>query len=282
MLRRADLGGVEVGDGRPVALVGVLNVSPESFYQGSVLRDRETLLRRAEAMVAAGAALLDVGGMSSAPYLSTRVPEAEEARRLAWAIEGLAGKVGVPISADSWRAGPARAALAAGAQVINDVTGLTGDPGMAALVADRGAGLIAMASERRPGRVPGTPIALVLELLEESLALARAAGIPDGRIVVDPGVGFFRSTWPRPEEWDCRVLGDLGSLGALGRPVCVGVSRKSFIGTVTGEADPAGRLPGSLAATALAVRNGAHLIRCHDVAETRQAVRVVEAILGRG
>lgn len=281
MLKRAVLGGVEVGDGLLVALVGVLNVSPESFYGGSVFRERDRLLAAAQRMVEAGAVLLDVGGMSSAPYLATRIPETEEGDRLARAIEGLAPKLGVPISADSWRAGPARQALDAGAAVINDVSGLRGDPGMAPLVARRGAGLIVMASDRGSSPDGIRPGELVLTLLGESLALARAAGIEEERIVVDPGIGFFRSASMAWSKWDCRVLSDLGALGTLGRPICVGVSRKSFIGALLGQDNPADRLPGSLSATAVAVVNGAHLIRTHDVAETRQAVRVAEAIRGR-
>ncbi len=281
MVKRAVLGGVEVGDGLPVAVVGVLNVSPESFYGGSVFREREGLLAAAQRMVEAGAVLLDVGGMSSAPYLATRIPETEEADRLTRAIEGLAPKLGVPISADTWRAGPARQALDAGAAVINDVSGLRADPGMAPLVARRGAGLIVMASDRGASVDGGRPGERVLALLGESLALARAAGIDEERIVVDPGIGFFRSSGTAWYDWDSSVLSDLGALGTLGRPICVGVSRKSFIGALLGQDNPADRLPGSLAATAVAVFNGAHLIRTHDVAETRQAVRVAEAIRGR-
>lgn len=279
MVKRAVLGGIEVGDGLPVAVIGVLNVSPESFYGGSVFRERDRLLAAAQRMVEAGAVLLDVGGMSSAPYLATRIPEAQEADRLARAIEELAPKLGVPISADTWRAGPARQALDAGASVINDVTGLTGDPEMAPLIAGTGAGVILMATDRRPA-IRNNACLTPIVLLGESLALARAAGIEEERIVVDPGIGFFRSASPAWYEWDCRVLRDLEALGTLGRPICVGVSRKSFIGALLGQDDPAQRLPGSLAATAVAVLNGARLIRTHDVAETRQAVRVAEAIRG--
>lgn len=278
MLRRAVLGGVEVGDGVPVVIVGALNVSPESFYAGSVFQDRDRLLAMADGMVQAGASVLDIGGMSSAPYLATRISEAEEAERLAGAIEGVVAKLAIPVSADTSRAGPARAALAAGAAIINDVTGLTGDPGMASLVARTGAGLIVMANDRRLPRAGVEPTEVIVGLLKESLAVARAAGIDEERIVVDPGIGFFR-TGDRPwYDWDCRVLARLGALAALGRPIGVSASRKSFIGAVLGQADPGERLPGSLAAAALAVFNGAHLIRCHDVAETRQAVRVAEAI----
>ncbi len=274
---RADLAGVILGDGLDVAIVGALNVSPESFYAGSVALDRDRLLAAAEAMVAAGAALIDVGAMSTAPYLSAAISSAEEAERLGSAVELLVSKLGLPVSADTSRAEPAGAALGAGARVINDVTGLTGDFELAPLVARSGAGLIIMASEREEAE-SGSPVEIVAALLEDSLEVARRAGIPAERIVVDPGIGFFRGQAMPWHEWDCRVLAGLERLRAIGRPVCVGVSRKSFIGALSGQADPADRLPGSLAATTAAVLGGAHLIRCHDVAETIQAVKVAQAI----
>jgi dihydropteroate synthase len=276
-MSRAIVAGVSVGDGLDVAVVGALNVSPESFYSGSVVADGDRLLQAAEAMGRAGAAWLDVGAMSTAPYLQARIPEAREADRLHWAVGLLTAKLDLPVSADTSRARPARAALEAGARVINDVTGLHGDPALARLVAESGAGLVLMASPLA-GPMPGEPIATVVGSLARSLALARAASIPDDRVLVDPGIGFFRGesvAWP---EWDCRVLADLPALRALGRPLHVGVSRKSFIGALAAVADPGGRLPGSLAATAAAVLGGAHVIRAHDVAETVQAVRVAQAI----
>lgn len=277
---RAVLGGVAVGDGCPVAIVGVLNVSPESFYGGSVHPDPDDLLRAADDMVAAGAAILDVGAMSTAPYLETRIGEDEEAERLARAVERLAVKCAVPVSADTCRAAPARAALDAGAAIVNDVTGLRGDPRMAALIAARGAGAILMAHPAADRREPADPIETVARVLAESLALARGAGVAEERIVLDPGIGFFRNGPVLWYEWDAAVIARLGRLRVLGRPLCVGVSRKSFIGAFTGRDEPGQRLAGSLAATAVAVVNGAALIRTHDVAETRDAVRVASA-LGR-
>src|SRR6266849_4987335 len=279
-MNRAIVAGVSVGDGLDVAVVGALNVSPESFYSGSVVVDADRLLQAGEAMARAGAAWLDVGAMSTAPYLEARIPEALEADRLHWAV-GLLTKLGLPVSADVSRVGPARAALEAGARLINDVTGLVGDPGLARLTAEAGAGLVLMAG---PAAAPpaGEPVATVRAALQRSLAIARGAGIPDERILVDPGIGFFRGdgvVWP---DWDCRVLAGLPALRALGRPLYVGVSRKSFIGAVAGVEDPAERLPGSLAATAAAVLGGAHVIRAHDVAETVQAVRVAQAIRRAG
>ena len=278
---RATLAGVILGDGLDVAVMGALNVSPESFYAGSVVSGRDQLLGAAEAMVRAGAALVDVGAMSTAPYLSAAVSPSEEADRLGLAVELLVSKLGLPVSADTSRAQPARAALEAGARVINDVTGLTGDSELASLVAAAGAGLIVMASDRGAPHAD-RPMAAVLALLGESHRLALAAGIPAERIVVDPGIGFFRRQALPWHEWDCRVLAELHLLRQLERPICVGVSRKSFIGALSGQPDPGARLPGSLAATAAAVLGGAHLIRCHDVAETIQAVRVAQAIRNAG
>lgn len=273
---RANLAGVHIGDGLPVAVMGVLNVSPESFHRGSIHATGEGLLAAALAMVEAGAALIDVGARSTAPYLPTAISDAEETDRLARAVELLAGKLPVPVSADTSRPGPARAALEAGARIVNDVSGL-GDTALARLVAAHGAGVIAMASPMAP-HVAGDPVSTVRGLLEAALAAARTAGIPDDRVVLDPGIGFFRDTaveWP---EWDARVLRALADFARLGRPLCVAVSRKSFIGAITGRAATADRLAGSLAATAVAVLHGAALVRTHDVAETVDAVRVAERL----
>ena len=266
-----------MGDGLDVAVVGALNVSPESFYSGSVVTDADRLLRAAEAMAQAGAAWLDVGAMSTAPYLAARIPETQEADRLQWAVGLLTAKLDLPISADTSRVLAARAALESGARLLNDVTGLGADPALARLAADAGVGLVLMA---HPSAVPAPaePVPTVLAALAGSLARARAAGVPDERILVDPGIGFFRGggiAWP---EWDCRVLAALPALRSLGRPLYIGVSRKSFVGALAGRPDPADRLPGTLAATAAAVLGGAHVIRAHDVAETVQAVRIAQAI----
>ena len=250
-----------------MAVVGALNVSPESFHAGSVHTTGEDLLVAALAMVEAGAALIDVGARSTAPYLETGISDEAERERLVRAIDLLASKVPVPISADTTRPGPARAALDAGARIINDVSGLR-DPEVAALVSDRRVGLILMAS----------PEGVVRDLLAGGLRRTRAAGIPDERVVLDPGIGFFRNEAVAWDEWDVRVLAGLGALGALGRPLCIGVSRKSFLGAITGRQRPDERLAGSLAATTIAVWNGAALIRAHDVAETLEVVRVAERI----
>ncbi len=279
MTAYANLAGLEVGDGFPVRLVGAINVSPESFYQGSVAEGEDSLRRTAEQMAAEGADVLDIGAMSTAPYLATQITEDEEIRRLAWAVGVVRKVTAVPISADTTRSQVALAALDAGAGVINDVSGLRHDPGMAEIVARRARGVILMATETEPEA--RDPIGTVGRLLEESLQIIWKAGVPEHRVVVDPGIGFFRKAVIPWHAWDCEVLRRLGDLRTLEHPVLVGLSRKSFIGHILGQPDPADRLAGSLAATAIAVMNGAHLIRTHDVGPTREAVRMAEALRPR-
>jgi dihydropteroate synthase len=227
-------------------------------------------------MAAEGADALDIGAMSTAPYLKTEITEADEIQRLTCAIGIIRKAVAVPISADTKRGRVALAALDAGAVIINDISGLRHDPGMAEVVARRAQGVILMASETDPNA--RDPIGTVRGLLEESLQITWKAGVPEHRVVVDPGIGFFRRAAVPWHAWDCEVLRRLAELRTLDRPLLVGLSRKSFIGEVLGQADPGERLVGSLAATAIAVVNGAHLIRTHDVGPTREAVRMAEAL----
>ena len=281
MTHRALLAGVTLGRGVPVAVMGALNVSPESFHAGSVHTEGADLLGAALTMVDAGATLIDVGARSTAPYGTTAtVSDRDERERLARAVETLAAKVPVPISADTTRPGPARAALDAGARIINDVSGLR-DPEVATLVCERHAGAILMAF---PTAVPSglPPVPAVKSFLSQALQRARDAGISDEQIVLDPGIGFFRDEGIAWDEWDATVLAGLGDLQGLGRPLCVGVSRKSFLGAIIGRPATGDRLAASLAATAVAVWNGASLIRAHDVSETHDAIRVVERIRRAG
>lgn len=270
------LAGLHIGDTAPVRIMAVLNVSPESFYKGSVHTQRERLAEIAHGMVSAGADIIDIGAMSTAPYLKTYISEAEETDRLAQAISAVAPYVPVPVSADTQRAQAARAALAAGARIINDVSGLKHDPAMAPLLAHTDAGVVVMAHEPIPQQ--GDPLTRIMTALADSLRIAAQAGIARERIVLDPGIGFFRHPGIPWDEWDCTVLRQLPRLRALGLPLLVGVSRKSFIGKILGLPDPADRLIGSLACAAIAVYNGAHVIRAHDVKETVEAVRIAERI----
>ncbi len=273
-LLQSQLAGLEVGDGVPVRVMAVLNVSPESFYQGSVRTQLEHLADVAQTMVCAGANIIDIGAMSTAPYLKTIISEEEEIDRLTRAIGAIASSVSVPISADTKRAAPARAALAAGATIINDVGGLKYDPQMAEVVASSGAGVVIMASENAPQH--GLPMERIRAALNESLTIAERTGISRQHIVLDPGIGFFRQPEIAWHEWDRVVLRELESLRELGFPLLVGASRKSFIGKVLNQPNAADRLVGSLSCAAIAVYNGAHVIRAHDVRETVEAVRMAE------
>lgn len=274
----AQLAGLPVGDTLPVRIMAVLNASPESFYPGSVQTNREQIAETAHALAGEGADIIDIGAMSTAPYLKTAISIAEETERLARAVEATVAAVSIPISADTKRVQPARAALRAGARIINDVSGLRNDPAMAPLIAHSGAGAILMASEQRPQS--GRPLERIRNALQDSLARAEQAGIPRQQIVLDPGIGFFRKPGIAWDEWDCLVLRALTELRSLGFPLLVGASRKSFIGKILDQPNVRDRLIGSLTCAAIAVVNGAHIIRAHDVKETVEAVRMAERLRG--
>jgi dihydropteroate synthase len=273
----ANLAGLEVGDRFPARIVAAVNVSPESFYSGSVVSGRRALQRRAEQLIDEGADMLDIGAMSTAPYRQGAISEEEEVRRIRSAIDSLRAVARVPISVDTQRSRVAAVALQSGAEVINDISGLAADPEMATVARDAG-GLILMA--REDGVSKRSPIAQVSNLLRLALRRADSAGISAARIVLDPGVGFFRRGILPWYEFDCVLLAELRRFQRLGRPLLVGASRKSFVGRLSGHEDVSQRLAGSVAAAAIAVYNGASMIRTHDVAATLDAVRVAAAIRG--
>jgi len=267
------IAGIPVGGDAPVRIMAVLNVSPESFYAGSVAIDPGLLRERACQFVEAGADFIDIGARSTAPYLATEITEDEERRRMAAAVAAVAAAVSVPISADSMRATVVQAALDAGASIVNDVNGLRAE-GIGAVAASAG-GVVVMASPSSPNTQAKRPIDVVEADLRAAIGRAVDSGVAEDRIVADPGIGFYtRTAWPA-DQFNGAVLRDLRQLLVLGRPLLVGVSRKSFIGKLTGRKNPDQRLAGSLAAAAIAVWNGAAIVRTHDVAATRDAVRVV-------
>jgi dihydropteroate synthase len=274
----ARIGGLLVGVGQPVRVMGVINVSPESFFPGSVRRTPEEVAETAAAMVEAGAEIIDVGGMSSAPYKEVWVSEDVEVERLRWAVRTVRDAVDVPVSADTFRARAAEAALREGAEMVNDVTGLRNSPEIALLVKEYSASLIVMAND-----VGGDVDVIegVLNQLKASLETAERHGVEPDRVVIDPGVGFHRRHAKKWYVVDGEIVRRLGELRVLGRPICVGVSRKSFIGKVTGRDDPATRVYGSVAAEALAAYNGADIIRTHNPAESLDAIKVASHIAGR-
>jgi dihydropteroate synthase len=270
----AELGGIKVGDHHPVAIVGAMNLSPDSFYAGSVVKGPTEAVKRARCMLDEGADIIDVGAMSTAPGVKP-IPLDLERRRLMPIVEALVKKLDSPISVDTQRAEIARAALKAGVHIINDVSGLKADPGMVRVLADFGCSAVLMAARRKPGDV--RTIEGIKRELEESLRMCERHDIDLKKIAIDPGIGFGKGA-----EWDLHILANLKGLAALGRPICVAVSRKSFIGKVLDLPDPADRLWGSLAATAIAVLNGADVIRTHDPGETMHAVRLAESVRSAG
>ena len=259
----------------PVKVMGIVNVTPDSF-SGDGLTDPGAAVKRGLAMVAAGADLVDVGGESTRPGHSPLAAEEEMARVLP-VVAGLAG-AGVTVSVDTSKLEVAEAALDAGAAMVNDVTALRAEPELAALCAGRGCEVVLMHMLGDPRTMQENPtyddvVDEVRAFLAERIEFALAAGIEEHRIWVDPGIGFGKTV-----EHNLELLRRLGELRELGRPVCVGTSRKSFIGKITGR--PVGeRLGGTIASCALAYANGARMLRVHDVGPVREAIAVAGAAL---
>lgn len=264
---------------RPLVM-GVINITPDSFSDGGLCLDPGKAAARAVRMEGEGADLVDLGAESSRPG-SRPVDEAEETARLVPALEKIARVVTVPISVDTRRSSVARRALGAGATVINDISAGS-DPGMFQAVSEAGAGLVLMHMRGTPETMQENPffvevVSEVRAFLLERAAAAVSAGIPRRRLVIDPGIGFGKTT-----AHNLLLLSGIGRLAGTGLPVLVGVSRKRFIGEIGAEPEAGRRLPGSLAAACLARLAGASIFRVHDVAETKQALAVTEAIRKAG
>jgi dihydropteroate synthase len=253
-------------------LMGILNVTPDSFSDGGLHLDPVVAVVRARAMVAEGAAIVDVGGESTRPD-HVPVPEDEELRRVVPALEALGAEFDAPISIDTSKAKVAREAARLGACVINDVWGLQRDPGMADVVAETGSAVVIM--HNRDEKDPAIDILDDVErFFERSLNLAAGAGVPFSRILLDPGVGFGKT---RQQNHAC--IWNLDRFRRLGAPILVGLSRKSFIGGII-DAEIDRRLPGTLAADTIALMQGASVLRVHDVIENHAALAVFMALKG--
>jgi dihydropteroate synthase len=283
---------------RPALIMGVVNVTPDSFSDGGEFLEAPRAVARALQLVEQGADLLDIGGESTRPG-ATPVGEAEELRRVLPVIEQLAGDTKVPLSIDTMKPAVARAALAVGASIVNDVAANRADDAMGRVVAETGAGYIAMHMQGQPQTMQANPVyanvvRAVADFFRERLQRLNGCGVGADQVVFDVGIGFGKTL-----EHNLQLLAALRSFTKLERPLVLGVSRKSFIGqliprraarplsgatsaalrrgfTPTAAAE---RLPGSLACACLAVEAGVQIIRTHDVAETAQAVRMTEAIL---
>ncbi len=272
---------MQIGKKLAPKVLGIINASPESFYKGSVKTSEQEIATAARQMQEHGASIIDVGAMSTAPYLETVIPIDEEIRRMKKAIRAVKSACDLPVSADTPRAAVAEEAVAAGADAINDVTGLKYDEKMSDVMTKAGVPAIIGAYSKAPatGRLAGT-----VKALKESLVIAKQAGIKD--VIVDPSIGFFREEGKNPfftkmtdVPWyarDIEVLSNLDKLAALG-PVCVSVSRKSFIGHLL-NVQAEDRLVPSIICEAVAVLNGASIIRTHNVRETVRALTMLQLL----
>ena len=258
-------------------VMGILNVTPDSFSDGGRHFSQAQALDHARGMVAAGAEMIDIGGESTRPGAED-VPVPEEISRTAPVTAGWVAESGVPVSIDTRKAAVAEAAVAAGAALVNDVTGLSYDPEMAGVVAQSGAALCLMHSRGTPGTMNALTgyddvLAEVYDRLDTAVAEAEAAGIPRNRIVVDPGIGFAKTA-----EQNLILMRGLSLFHGLGCGILLGVSRKRFIGTIGGADVPRERMAGSVAVALAGIAQGAQIVRVHDVAETAQAIRLWQAL----
>jgi dihydropteroate synthase len=260
-------------------LVGVLNITPDSFSDGGRFFSHDAALRRLEELQVEGAHIIDVGGESTRPG-SAPVSEEEEFRRVMPVIEAASGRLDVPISIDTTKSGVARAALDAGAEIINDISGLRFDPEIARLAAESGAGMVLMHMRGEPRTMQqqihyDDLMGEILGELRESTQRAIAAGCRRDQLVVDPGIGFGKTA-----EQNLIIINELGRIGELGFPVLIGPSRKSFIGKTLG-LDVEDRLEATIAACVVALLRGARIFRVHDVVQARRALDMAEEILRR-
>ena len=261
-------------------LMGVVNVTPDSFSDGGRYFDAEKAVARGLELAAEGADILDVGGESTRPG-SLPVPAAEELRRVVPVIKALLERTAVLLSVDTTKAAVARAAFDAGADIVNDTSAFRFDPAMPGEVARSGAGVILMHMQGTPLTMQKSPhyddlLGEIGAFLAERVRVAEAAGIPRERIIVDPGIGFGKSF-----EDNLELLRRQEVFRELGRPLLLGFSRKAFLGRLLG-LPPDERLEGTIAAAVLSVERGAHILRVHDVGPVARAVRAAEAILGLG
>jgi dihydropteroate synthase len=263
-----DIGGLVIGPEYPVRVMGVINLSPESFYKGAFADSVDKFQEIIETISNNGADIIDIGGASTAPkhvYDTPGISVEKEIERVSQALESIKVSKYPPLSIDTTSSKVAEIALDLGVTLVNDISGLHADSKMVELVVDRDTPVVLMAN-------CGTPCKSVkesIETLRESLDIARKAGIKPEKIIIDPGIGFGK-----PPEVDVAILRELNRFSRLGHPLLIGVSRKAFIGHLLDQPNPDDRLIGSIVATTIAVMNGANVIRTHDVKETKLAVQM--------
>ena len=263
--------------GKKTLLMGILNVTPDSFSDGGLFFEREKAVARGLEMAEEGADFIDVGGESTRPG-TTPLPQEEELRRVIPVIESLSQKTEVPISIDTYKAAVAKEAIQAGAELINDISGLHFDPDLAEVAAKEEIPIILMHIRGSPQTMQtnvhyDSLLSEILQSLRDSIQKAEFAGVDPDQILVDPGIGFGKTV-----EHNLLILKHLSEFRILGKPLLLGTSRKSFIGRILKVEDISERLEGTLASTVIGALNGAHIIRCHDVMQAKRAVSVADAI----
>ena len=281
MTRIANVG---VGGKNPVRIMGILNTSPESFHKKSIRTTKNDIKNSVKQMETDGADFIDIGGMSTAPYLSTIVSEKIETRRILNAIKIVQNNSNLPISIDTCRSDVARIALENGVEIINDISGLKFDAKMKDVISEFTPSLILCAYGSKT--VSGNDIVLTKKLLKESLNIAKKSHIASNNIVLDPAVGFFRKTGKGQfftkikSDWIKRDLSIIKNLKSIQQnfPILISVSNKSFIGNILGKENSSDRLFGSIAAEAISVINGANIIRTHNVIATRDAIIIASKL----
>lgn len=265
------IGDMRIGGNNPVRIMGVINLSPESFYAGSVIEDSQMIPDLLEKMREEGADIIDVGAASTAPsnfYGDRAVSEITELERVKQYMRVICDNTTLPVSIDTGSSVVAELALDMGARLVNDVSGLKDDR-MVRLVADRDVPVIIMAECGGPC----SSIGQTIDMIKSGIERALGGGIDRDKIIIDPGIGFGR-----PPEVDFAIIRHLDRFLMFRQPILIGVSRKAFIGSLLNQPDPADRLEGTIAATAVAVVNGAHLVRAHDVREAKIASMIGETL----
>jgi len=278
------IGNVSVGGKNPVRIMGILNISTESFYKKSVKTTKIHIKNTVEQMENEGADFIDVGGMSTTPYLSTTISENVESKRILDAIKIIQNISNLPISVDTCRSNVARNALENGIEIINDISGLKYDGKMQEVISEFIPSLILCAYDSKI--VFGNTVATTKKLLRESLKIAKKSSIPSEKIVLDPAIGFFRKTGQGPfftkikSDWVKRDLTIIKNLNSIKQsyPILISVSNKSFLGDLLGKENPSDRLFGSIAAEAISVLNGADIVRTHNVEATKDAITIASKL----
>lgn len=273
---------VGIGKANPVRIMGILNASPESFYKKSIKTSKAMIKDTVKKIEDDGADFIDVGGMSTAPYLSTVVSEKTESSRILNAIKIIQDHSNLPISVDTCRSNVAKVALENSVEIINDISGLKYDDQMGNMISKYNPDLILCAFSK--GVVRGNQVVKTRQLIGQSVKIAKESGISSKKIIVDPSIGFFRKTGRGPfftkisSDWVSRDLSIIQNLKKIKGeyPILVSVSNKSFIGSILKKDDPADRLSGTIAAEAISVLNGADIIRTHNVASAKDAISIAK------